>query len=202
MKNLDEGRNDLIGGLFIVDSECRMLYSNDEAVRILGYPGPAPKTALLPATLGGRLREFLAKDYRSKDACGQPDFLSGRRRYACRFVSLKTSAVGVSGPAVAVILERSQRVSPFLSLVSEQFRLTCRERESLELLCKGLSTKEIAADMNISPNTAKAFLRLVMLKMGVQGRSGILGAILQRQSTQLAAPPALANRSGGIRRIS
>jgi DNA-binding CsgD family transcriptional regulator len=115
---------------------------------------------------------------------------------------LETGARGFSAPAVAVILERSQRVSPFLSLLAEQFQLTCRESESMELLCKGLSTKEIAAEMKISPNTAKAFLHLVMLKMGVQGRSGILGAILQRQFTQLGAPPAKVNGPERIRRAS
>ncbi len=32
--------------------------------------------------------------------------------------------------------------------------------------------------MNISPNTVKVFLRLVMLKMGVTTRSGVIGKLI------------------------
>jgi len=32
--------------------------------------------------------------------------------------------------------------------------------------------------MSISPNTVKAFLRLIMVKMGVTSRSGVVGKIL------------------------
>ncbi len=32
--------------------------------------------------------------------------------------------------------------------------------------------------MSISPNTVKAFLRLIMFKMGVTSRSGVVGKIL------------------------
>jgi DNA-binding CsgD family transcriptional regulator len=33
--------------------------------------------------------------------------------------------------------------------------------------------------MNISPNTVKAFLRLIMIKMGVSRRVGILSKVLE-----------------------
>jgi DNA-binding CsgD family transcriptional regulator len=45
-------------------------------------------------------------------------------------------------------------------------------------LLQGLTSKEIAQRMGISPNTVKAFLRLVMVKMGVSTRSGIVGKIV------------------------
>ena len=45
------------------------------------------------------------------------------------------------------------------------------------MLLQGLTSKEIAVRMGISPNTVKAFLRLVMVKMGVSTRSGIVGRI-------------------------
>jgi len=45
------------------------------------------------------------------------------------------------------------------------------------LLTLGLTSKEIASRMNISPNTVKAFFRMVMTKMLVSTRSGIVGKI-------------------------
>ena len=56
--------------------------------------------------------------------------------------------------------------------------LTPREQETIQLLMEGLTSKEIAERMKISPSTVKAFLRLVMVKMGVSTRSGIVGKLL------------------------
>ena len=42
-------------------------------------------------------------------------------------------------------------------------------------LLEGLTSKQIAERMSISTNTVKAFLRLIMIKMDVSTRSGIVG---------------------------
>jgi DNA-binding CsgD family transcriptional regulator len=52
----------------------------------------------------------------------------------------------------------------------------------LEYLLKGLSGKEMAIRMNISPNTVKAFVRLIMIKMGVSSRSAIVARALMAAS--------------------
>jgi hypothetical protein len=48
----------------------------------------------------------------------------------------------------------------------------------VEFLLQGLTSKEIATRMQISPNTVKAFVRLVMVKMKVSTRSGITGKVV------------------------
>jgi DNA-binding CsgD family transcriptional regulator len=63
--------------------------------------------------------------------------------------------------------------------IGGRFNLSAREREAVEFLLSGLTCKEIADRMKISPNTVKAFLRVVMIKMGVSTRSGILAKIIQ-----------------------
>jgi len=55
--------------------------------------------------------------------------------------------------------------------------LTQRERETVGLLVRGLTSKEIAQHMGISPNTVKSFLRLVMTKAGVSTRTGLIGRV-------------------------
>jgi DNA-binding CsgD family transcriptional regulator len=65
-----------------------------------------------------------------------------------------------------------------LAQIGQDFELTRREKETVELLIQGLTSKEIATRMQISPNTVKAFLRIVMVKMGVSTRSGILGKVI------------------------
>jgi DNA-binding NarL/FixJ family response regulator len=59
-------------------------------------------------------------------------------------------------------------------------RLTPREQETVALLATGLTNKEISARMGVSVNTVKAFLRSVMLKLGVTTRAGVVGACSTR----------------------
>ncbi|HEX2666412.1 MAG TPA: helix-turn-helix transcriptional regulator [Candidatus Acidoferrum sp.] len=81
-------------------------------------------------------------------------------------------------PTLAVLLERN-RPHPDLLRAARRFHLTQRETAALELLMQGYTTKQIACRMDISPNTAKAFLRSVMFKSGAFNRAGILAKVLQ-----------------------
>jgi len=58
---------------------------------------------------------------------------------------------------------------------------TRREQEVLEYLLQGLTSKAIANRMNISPNTVKAFLRMIMIKTGVSSRAAMVGKIIMAQ---------------------
>jgi DNA-binding CsgD family transcriptional regulator len=78
----------------------------------------------------------------------------------------------------ALLLERCSSSTMALAQIGQDFELTRREKETVELLIQGLTSKEIATRMQISPNTVKAFLRIVMVKMGVSTRSGILGKVI------------------------
>jgi DNA-binding NarL/FixJ family response regulator len=49
----------------------------------------------------------------------------------------------------------------------------------LQHLVRGFTNKEIASRMQISPNTVKAFLRLVMIKMGVSNRAAIMSKFIE-----------------------
>ena len=65
---------------------------------------------------------------------------------------------------------------------SDEFRLTDRERETVRFLLRGLTSKEIAREMRISPYTVKTFLRLVMVKVGASTRTGLVARILDKAS--------------------
>jgi len=86
----------------------------------------------------------------------------------------------MSLPSTAVLLERGPSGFVSLSKVSRRFNLTQREQEVLKHLLQGLDSKTIANRMSISPNTVKAFLRLIMIKikMGVSSRSAAVVKIV------------------------
>ena len=78
----------------------------------------------------------------------------------------------------ALVLERVPSKMVPLREIAEQFHLTRREVETLGHLVQGTSSKEIAERMGVSPSTVKAFLRTMMIKMGVCSRSAAVGKAL------------------------
>jgi DNA-binding CsgD family transcriptional regulator len=66
-----------------------------------------------------------------------------------------------------------------ISEIGGRYNLSARELEAVEFLLSGLTSKEIADRMKISTNTVKATLRVVMIKMGVSTRSGVIAKIIQ-----------------------
>jgi len=89
-------------------------------------------------------------------------------------------SMGSKGDAsIALLIERPPSAALFLKRRTwAEFGLTHRERQTVELLVQGFTTKEIAQSMNISSNTAKTYLRQIMTKMKVSTRTGIIGKIL------------------------
>lgn len=150
--------------------------SNQEAIKILSYPTVPKRIKRLDQFIADRIRVALVN--RSSNGLDfAKEFKSGRRRYFCRTFRLDTISESMQVLA-ALLLERSCSGTTAVSQIGEEFDLTERERETVQLLVQGLTSKEIAMRMNISPNTVKAFLRLVMVKMGVSTRSGILGKVI------------------------
>lgn len=83
-------------------------------------------------------------------------------------------------PITALLVERDPSPNLNLRCAVQQFHLTAREAQLLSPVVEGLTTKEIAQRMQISPNTVKAFLRLLMAKMGATTRLEIVRKVLTR----------------------
>jgi len=169
-------------GFLLLDSEFNLIASNDPALRILCFPSEVRRIKQPRAFLGDRVRTTLI-DHQQRDRKALvQEFRSGKRRYLCKTFQIDYDN-GHTQTAFAVLLERNA-VGRMNSIeLSGRFSLTERECETVEYLLKGLTSKEIAARMNISPNTVKAFLRLVMVKMNVSTRSGIAGKVIEPRQT-------------------
>jgi DNA-binding CsgD family transcriptional regulator len=165
-------------GFLLLDSSLRPIAFNAEAIRILSYPNRLPNVRPADVFLAERIRESLLNRQPSCESPLVNEFRSGRRRYVCRAFSVDSDTKGPSHASVAVLLQRAPVGLLPLSPVSEQFKLTRRERDALEHLLQGLSNKEIATRMSVSPNTVKVFLRLIMLKMEVSSRAAIVAKIM------------------------
>lgn len=165
-------------GFLLLDSALRPISFNAEAIQVLGYPDKPANVRRPDVFLAGKIRSRLIGERSSRESPLVAEFQSGRRRYLCRAFLLDSHANGSSHPCIAVLLERGPSGSIPVSQVCQQFNLTRREGEALGCLLQGLSSKEIANRMTVSPNTVKAFLRLIMIKMGVSSRSAVVAKVI------------------------
>lgn len=167
-----------VAGFLLMNSSLSPISFNTEAVAILGYPNKLTDPAR-SELFNTKIRSALLSKG-SRDVPFVSEFKSGRRRYFCRAFLVDTKQL--SGAAIAVLLERGPSGLIPLSQLSQQYHLTQREAETLVYLLQGLSSKEIASRMNVSTNTVKTFLRLVMIKTNVSSRSAMIGKIMMTQA--------------------
>jgi two-component system nitrate/nitrite response regulator NarL len=67
-----------------------------------------------------------------------------------------------------------------------QIKIARRDQDVLKLLVAGCSNKEIAAELNISPRTAKQHLRTLFLRAGIKnGRKRVILATAMFEKEQM-----------------
>jgi DNA-binding CsgD family transcriptional regulator len=167
-------------GFVLLDSGLNLIASNQDALHILAFPTPIEQISRIDGFLHEKIRSNLLKPKRTGMAPAfVSEFRSGERRYSCSpFLLQRRTGIGQE-PAIVLLLEREAQ--PFFDMphAAAEFDLTPREQETVEHLLRGLTTKEIADRMKISPSTVNAFLRLVMVKIGVNSRSAVVHRILR-----------------------
>jgi DNA-binding CsgD family transcriptional regulator len=168
-------------GFLVADASLRLLSANHEARTILTYSAKPARSQSLAQAFEEKIRRLLSvPGFPSSPSNAAPviRFKSGRRVYFCRAFRLDDNVNARDPAAVLVVLERGVSESVALFQVSQQFHLRQREQVAVRFLLRGLSNKEIADRMAVSPNTVKAFLRITMARMGVSTRAGIVAKIL------------------------
>jgi DNA-binding CsgD family transcriptional regulator len=168
-------------GFLLLDSSLNPVGFNAESARILSYPDNVESLTSSELLLTETIRSRLITQPSPGESVFVKELRSGRRRYFCRAFLIDSCTKELCQPTTAVLLERGPSGLIPLSQVCQQFNLTQREQEVLEYLLQGIRNKDIANKMNLSPNTVKAFLRLIMIKTGVSSRSAIVGKILTTQ---------------------
>jgi DNA-binding NarL/FixJ family response regulator len=145
-------------GVLLFDSQFRLVHHTVEAAIILDYPTRTGEHVSLDKVLPA-IRSQL--EGRTKGGAAPREFESGRRRYRCRAYVLDSNGAGLNGdrlqPKFVVVLERVSPQPPDIARWCEACQLTGRESETVKLLLKGLTSKEIANPMRISPSTSRAF---------------------------------------------
>jgi len=168
-------RNSAGVGLILLDSSSRVVYYNSEAQAILACPQSSGKTKLSDDALS-KLIPMVTGNRQAAD--GPPRatfFMSGRRRYVCRSFVFEGGAEHRGKPVIAITIERDR--SALLDMAA-RYQLTYREMEAVRHLAYGLTRKEIAQRMEISPKAVTTSLDVAMNKIGVHSSSDVIGALM------------------------
>ncbi len=164
-------------GFILLDLSLRLIAFNSEAAMILGDSNPNTKVQVPE----GLLKELRSRGHNGLSSLVTPlimPFHTIRGDYICQAYRLNEPLPAGLPSSVILVLHRDTSVTETVSKVAHDFSLTERECEALIGISLGLSSKELAERMNISPNTVRTFLRLIMLKMGVSTRSALFARML------------------------
>lgn len=159
-------------GIILVDGGLRPIGVDDGAALILRdfADSGAPSMRDLPEAILDAVRRCRAGNHPG----GKSIVRLGSSDYECRSYRVDPCDGVVTQTVYAIHLHRQLSEWDLVSHISSEYHLTDRERETLRGIASGLSSKELAAQMSISPNTVKSFLRLIMGKMSVSSRAAIL----------------------------
>ena len=80
------------------------------------------------------------------------------------------TSLWVRSPELADSIQRTRENATYLSGVRLPDGLTARQAEVLRLLAAGMSNKEIAAALYLSPSTVERHLATIYRKLGLGGR--------------------------------
>ena len=175
-------------GVVLTDLSLNPIAFDPGAAAILNYTGEPGEMFEAAASIPVEIVEAVRNSPADGLSAMKTHFRTGRGEYICRVYLVEPQNGSMTQPVLALHFERdasaSDAISEAIYGVAAKFNLTEREQEALRGISMGLTSKELADRMGISPNTVKAFLRLIMIKMGVTTRSGIVAKILRNGESE------------------
>jgi DNA-binding CsgD family transcriptional regulator len=170
-------------GLVLMDLSLKSVAFDRGAALLLGYASKPGITGIngepcIPKEILDMVRGRKAADL----SFAKTYFRVGESEYVCRVHVMELPNRLCKEPLLALYLEKAAFVNGAVYDVATRYHLTVREAEILRGISTGLAPKEVAKRLNISPNTVKSFLRLIMTKMGVTTRAEMFAMILEHKA--------------------
>jgi DNA-binding CsgD family transcriptional regulator len=187
-------------GMIVVDLSLEPVAVDRGGEAILSELSETPFAGASSFQLPPELRECLRAGLPAAQTSTTLRVSSTESQYSCRIFVMTPQNGAVSQPLLAIHMKREKSVGEAVRRVGRAYHLTAREQEAVVGIAMGLTSRQVADRMNISPNTVNAFLRLIMVKMGVTTRAGVVGKLLNGKATPLpveSKPPHQATSAKG-----
>lgn len=181
-------------GLVLMDETLRVVGCDRGAAAILNLPSNADAAG---RSIPAEILEALQSRTRAGVPYSKMRFPTASGEYVCRSYLVESEDGVLSGTLVALHLERASMGELVIKEISARYHLSEREGETLKGILMGLSTKEVADQMHISPNTVKAYIRLITIKLGVTTRWGIIAKVMGSRQSMDEPPTSSRPGAGG-----
>ncbi|MEU4822884.1 LuxR C-terminal-related transcriptional regulator [Actinomadura sp. NPDC023710] len=169
-------------GVLVLDADDGVSMADETADRWLDELGAGVRPgARLPLVVHAAARQARAL---RETAAGERSAPGGLRAARARvrtgtgrWLIVRASLMG-NGPAapVAVMLEAA-RPAEMAPLIVDAYGFTERERRVTELVARGLSTRQIAGRLRVSPYTVQDHLKSIFAKSGAASRGDLVARI-------------------------
>jgi DNA-binding CsgD family transcriptional regulator len=181
-RRADTGPAPSLDGVILLDARLNVLAYDEGAASILQiFPrGRQGMDIPFPQPILTALQEIAVPDSHSRKFRVQIK----EKGYICRLHPARACMENVPAAITVLHIARELNMDDALTRISSEYGLTGRERQAVHGILSGLSSKEVARQMGISPNTVKAFLRLAMGRMGVSSRTGIIAKLFAPNGTE------------------
>ncbi len=162
-------------GLLLITDKFDAVAVDPGATLILSRGQGASKMQI---SVPGEVRKVLSAVKEGEIPNIKARFRVSNALYNCRVFLLQNVGEGAEH-LLALHIQRESSIVDTIHVLAADYNLSDREQEALEAIAAGLSSKQAAERMHISPNTVKSFIRTVMLKMGVGSRAAMIGRLLE-----------------------
>ena len=166
-------------GVVLTDVSLTPIAIDSGAVTILGDAkkrnGGTTSAWSIPPEIVDALRDL---PHQERSGLRIP-FWGAEYEYHCTVYQIEPHGGVLNQPLVTLYLHRDASARNAICSIAAERGLTPREEEVMACICSGLTSKDVARRMKISPNTVKTYLRSIMLKLGVTTRAGIVGKLLE-----------------------
>jgi DNA-binding CsgD family transcriptional regulator len=169
-------------GLLVLDGDDGVRMSNEAADRWLDELGTGARAgARLPLVVSAVARQARSLRGSAPEAAPGPSGLRPARARACtrtgRWLIVRGSLLADGpDPQVAVMLEAA-RPAEMAPLMVAAYGFTDAERRVTELVARGLSTKQIAGRLHMSPYTVQDHLKSIFTKSGTGSRGDLIARL-------------------------
>ena len=166
-------------GIVLLNESLKIVACDRGAAVLLSSVEPTDGVDVSSLRVPREILEELRERKSTGKTSGELQFRVGANDYLCRAYPLETRSGCLTELSfLALHLQRVAGAQEAIQAAIASYHLTEREEQTLKGILMGLSSKEVADQMRISPNTVKAFTRLIMIKLGVATRWGIIAKTL------------------------
>jgi DNA-binding CsgD family transcriptional regulator len=176
--NVADTANPPSEGLMLLNMTLDRAALDSGARKLLSRPNEPDNQMDVACYIPEPVKDFIRQNIGESEPARMA-FPIGGQQYMWRAYRLDSQHSLTTEPLIVLHVEKVEADLDPIHEVASRYNLSERECETLRGVSMGLGSKELADLMGIKPNTVKAFVRVVMLKMGVSTRAEAVATLFK-----------------------